>query len=125
MASWVQDLSINNASLPIKESVLEACAANGVEFVEFLIGADAVTIVVSQSNSFLADITSEELYTLWAPEAEDTVTHWNQVNPTWPNEPIQLHGPGLDSGTFDFFTEEVNGQAGAMRADFSCLHRPQ
>lgn len=112
------ETDINNASRPIKESELVDCAANGVELVEFLVAIDAVTIVVSQSNSFLSDITFEELYTIWAPEAEGTVTRWNQVNPAWPDESIQLHGPGLDSGTFDFFTEEVNGQGGAMRSDF-------
>ena len=70
-------------------------------------------------NDWLDDITLAELNTLWEPAAEGTITRWNQVNPSWPNQPIALYGPGTDSGTFDYFTEEVVGEAGASRADYT------
>jgi len=113
------ETDISNASRPIKEEEMEACAASGVEYIEVLVGTDALTVVVSESNSFLSDITEEELNMIWSPEAEGTITRWSQVNASWPNAPIRLYGPGTDSGTFDFFTEEINGEGGASRADYT------
>lgn len=113
------ETDISNASRPVKEEELAACAENGIEPIELLVGTDALTVVVSNDNEFLEDITSEELNKIWAPEAEGTVTRWNQVNASWPNAPIRLFGPGTDSGTFDFFTDEVNGEEGASRADYT------
>lgn len=113
------ETDISDASRPIKESEMEACAAEGIEYVEFLIGTDALTVVVSQRNNFLESISMEELNTIWAPESERTVTRWNQVNEAWPNRPIRLFGPGTQSGTFDFFTEEINGEGGASRSDYT------
>ena len=113
------ETDISNASRPIKEEEIEACAENGIEPMELLVGTDALTVVTSAENDFLDNITTEELNTIWSPEAEGTITRWNQVNPSWPNAPIGLFGPGTDSGTFDFFTEEVNGEEGASRADYT------
>lgn len=113
------ETDISNASRPVKEEELEACAENGIEPIELLVGTDALTVVTSLENDFIDDITTEELNTIWGPEAEGTVTRWNQVNPAWPNAPIGLYGPGTDSGTFDFFTDEVNGEEGASRADYT------
>jgi len=113
------ETDISNASRPIKPEEVEACEAAGIEFTELLVGTDALTVVVSNDNDFLYDISTEELNKIWAPEAEGTVTRWNQVNPDWPNSPIRLFGPGTDSGTFDFFTEEINGEGGASRADYT------
>ncbi|MEM8603606.1 MAG: PstS family phosphate ABC transporter substrate-binding protein [Cyanobacteria bacterium P01_F01_bin.86] len=113
------ETDISNASRPIKDSEVEACAAAGIEFIEVLVGTDALTVVVSNTNAFLSDISTEELSAIWAPEAEGAVTRWNQVNASWPNAPIRLFGPGTDSGTFDFFTEEINGEGGASRADYT------
>ena len=113
------ETDISNASRPVKEEELAACAENGIEPIELLVGTDALTVVVSDENDFLENITSEELNKIWAPEAEGTVTRWNQVNSSWPNAPIRLFGPGTDSGTFDFFTEEINGEEGASRADYT------
>lgn len=113
------ETDISNASRPVKEEELEACAENGIEPLELLVGTDALTVVTSLENDFIDDITTEELNTIWAPEAEGTITRWNQVNPAWPNAPIGLYGPGTDSGTFDFFTDEVNGEEGASRADYT------
>ena len=113
------ETDISNASRPVKDEELEACAENGIEPLEILVGTDALTVVTSIDNDFLDDITTEELNAIWAPEAEGTVTRWNQVNADWPNAPIRLFGPGTDSGTFDFFTDEVNGEEGASRADYT------
>jgi len=113
------ETDISNASRPGKEEELAACAENGIEPIELLVGTDALTVVVSDENDFLENITSEELNKIWAPEAEGTITRWNQVNSSWPNAPIRLFGPGTDSGTFDFFTDEINGEEGASRADYT------
>ncbi|MEM6436129.1 MAG: PstS family phosphate ABC transporter substrate-binding protein [Cyanobacteria bacterium P01_D01_bin.115] len=113
------ETDISNASRPVKDEELEACAENGIEPLEILVGTDALTVVTSVENDFLDDITTEQLNAIWAPEAEGTVTRWNQVDSSWPNAPIRLFGPGTDSGTFDFFTEEVNGEEGASRADYT------
>jgi phosphate transport system substrate-binding protein len=113
------ETDISNASRPVKEEELAACAENGIEPIELLVGTDALTVVVSNDNDFLENITSEELNKIWAPEAEGTVTRWNQVNASWPNAPLNLFGPGTDSGTFDFFTDEINGEEGASRADYT------
>ncbi|NER80816.1 MAG: PstS family phosphate ABC transporter substrate-binding protein [Leptolyngbya sp. SIO1D8] len=113
------ETDISNASRPVKDEELEACAENGIEPLELLVGTDALTVVVSNENDFLDSISMEELSALWAPEAEATVTRWSQVNASWPNAPIRLFGPGTDSGTFDFFTDEVNGEEGASRADYT------
>ena len=115
------ETDISNASRPIKPEEVEACEAAGIEFVELLVGTDALTVVVSNENAFLQDegLSFEQLNAIWAPEAEGSVTRWNQVDSSWPNAPIRLFGPGTDSGTFDFFTEEVNGEGGASRADYT------
>lgn len=113
------ETDISNASRPVSEEELAACAENGIEPIEVLVGTDALTVVTSIENDFIDDITTEELNAIWAPEAEGTITRWNQVNPAWPNAPIGLYGPGTDSGTFDFFTDEINGEEGASRADYT------
>jgi phosphate transport system substrate-binding protein len=64
-------------------------------------------------------MTVEELHTIWGPEAEGVVTRWNQVRPDWPDQRIEMYAPGVDSGTFDYFTETVNGESQASRGDFT------
>jgi phosphate transport system substrate-binding protein len=110
---------ISNASRPIKDEEKAACDQNGVAFTELRVATDALTVVTSAENDFLDCITVEELHKIWAPESEGTVTSWNQVNPRWPAEKIELYGPGTDSGTFDYFTAEVNGEEGASRSDYN------
>jgi len=110
---------ISNASRPIKDSEVEACATNGIEYIEIPVASDALTVVVNPANTWARDMTVEQLQMLWKPEAEGTVTRWNQIDPSWPNQPINLFGPGTDSGTFDYFTEEIMGESGASRADYT------
>jgi phosphate transport system substrate-binding protein len=110
---------VSNASRPISEEEIAACEQNGVEYTELRVATDALTVVTSAQNDFLTCLTTEELATLWGPEAEGTVTTWNQVNPSFPAEPIELYGPGTDSGTFDYFTDVINGDEGVSRTDYN------
>ena len=113
------ETDISDASRPIKASEVEMCARNRVEYVELPVAVDGLTVMVQPDNGFAQCVTVEELHTMWAPEAEDEVTHWNQVRPGWPDKPLNLYGPGVDSGTFDYFTEVVNGKAQASRGDYT------
>ena len=109
---------ISNASRPIKDEEKAACDAKGIEYQEIVVANDALTIVANKENTFLKCLTVEELKTLWEPAATGKVTTWNQVNPSFPAEDIKLYGPGTDSGTFDYFTDEINGEEGASRTDY-------
>lgn len=113
------EIDIANASRPIRNSEIETCKAKGIEYVPIEIAKDALTIVVSKKNTWLTNITKEELKKLWEPEAEGTITHWNEVNSSWPKEKIALFGPGSDSGTFDYFTAVIVGREDYSRADYT------
>ena len=113
------ETDISDASRPIKASEVDLCAGKGVEFVEIPVAIDGLTVMVHPDNGFVDCMTVEELNAVWSPEAEDKVTRWNQVRPDWPDAPLHLYGPGVDSGTFDYFTETVNGEAQASRGDFT------
>ncbi len=110
---------ISNASRSIEQEEVDMCKEGGVEYTELQIAVDALTVVTSADNDFLTCLTTDELKTLWEPAAEDKVTTWDQVNPDFPAEPIELFGPGTDSGTFDYFTDEINGEEGASRSDYN------
>ena len=107
--------AINDASRPISATEADACAANGVEPVEFRVGTDALTVVVNDDADWLSCVTTEELATVWA---EGGATTWQEVNESWPDEPIELHGPSTASGTFDYFAASVLGEA-AHRTDYA------
>lgn len=109
---------ISNASRPIKEEEIEACKAAGVEYIELPVAYDALTVVVNPQNP-VDSMTVEELKAIWEPAAEGKVTNWSQVNPNWPDAPLTLFGPGADSGTFDYFTDEIVGEEGASRTDYT------
>lgn len=113
------DTDISNASRPIVKAEMVECAANRIRYVEIPIAYDALTVVVHDKNSFLNSISIAELRRLWEPEAQGRITRWNQVNPAWPDLPILLYGPGVDSGTFDYFTEAVVGRPRASRRDYT------
>jgi phosphate transport system substrate-binding protein len=114
------EIDISDASREIKDSERKACTAAGIEFIELRVGLDGIAVVTNRETDFLFDgITSEQLHTIFTPEAEGVVTRWNQVEASWPDEEIQIFAPDTDSGTFDFFTEEVNGDEGVSRADYT------
>ncbi|MGQ0525974.1 MAG: PstS family phosphate ABC transporter substrate-binding protein, partial [Betaproteobacteria bacterium] len=95
------------------------CSKNGVEYIELPVAYDALTVVVNPKNNFIKSMTVAELKKIWEPAAQGKITRWNQVNPSWPNAPIKLFGAGADSGTFDYFTEAINGKSKASRGDFT------
>jgi phosphate transport system substrate-binding protein len=113
------ETDISNASRPIKDEEAEACGANGVEFIEVLVANDALSVVVNPENDWAACLTVEQLNLMWAPEAEGTVNNWNQIDPSFPDQTLTLFGAGTDSGTFDYFTKEINGEEGASRTDYN------
>ena len=115
----IGDTDISNASRPIEDDEAKICQKNDIEYTELQVATDALTVVVSADNDFVTCLTTDELKTLWEPAAEDTVTTWDQVNPDFPAEEIELYGPGTDSGTFDYFTDEINGEEGASRSDYN------
>ena len=109
---------ISDASRPIKDEEVQACQENGIEFIEIPVALDALSVVVNPRNDFADNITLEQLRTLWEPSAEGEIIQWSQVNLEWPEQQINLYGPGTQSGTFDYFTEEVVGEGGASRTDY-------
>lgn len=111
------ETAISNASRPLKSSEAEAAAANGVEYLELLVAMDGLTVVVNPNNDFATCLTVDELKAMWEPGS--TVNTWNQVRSGFPNRTLSLYGPDTDSGTFDYFTEEIVGEAQASRADYS------
>lgn len=113
----IGEIDINDASRPIKDSEKEEATANGIEYVEFTIAYDGLSVLVNPANDFVDSLTVEELNALWNPDS--TVKTWKDLRPEWPDEEIKLYGPGTDSGTFDYFTEEINGESGAIRTDFT------
>ncbi|PTV98617.1 phosphate ABC transporter substrate-binding protein (PhoT family) [Halanaerobium saccharolyticum] len=113
----VGETDLSNASREIKESEAEIAAENGIEFTQFIVGYDGITVAVHPENDWANDMTVEELKMIWEPNS--SVETWSDVRDDWPDEEIDLYGPGADSGTFDYFTEAINGEGGASRSDFT------
>jgi phosphate transport system substrate-binding protein len=111
------ETDISNASRAIDEEEAALCEEGGVEYVELQVATDALTNVVSTSNDWATCLTVEQLGKIWGPGS--TVANWNQVDPSFPDVALRLYGPGTDSGTFDYFTDVINGDEGASRTDFS------
>ena len=113
----VGETDINNASRPIKGKEITKAGEEGVGFIELPVAFDGLSVVVNPQNDWVDHFTTEELQRIWQPESD--VTYWSDVRPEWPNEKIKLYGPGTDSGTFDYFTEAINGKSQLCRADFT------
>ena len=113
------ETDISDASRPIRAAEIEACKKAGIEFIELPVAYDGLAIVVNPKNSWATTITTAELKTLWQPEAQGKIVRWNQVRSSWPDREIRLFGAGVDSGTFDYFTEAINGKEKASRGDFT------
>ncbi|HRD95320.1 MAG TPA: PstS family phosphate ABC transporter substrate-binding protein [Rubrivivax sp.] len=113
------ETDVQNASRPILEKEIADCRAAGVEYIELPVAFDALTVVMNPRNAFIKAMTVAELKMMWEPAAQGKIMRWNQVNPAWPDAPIKLFGAGSDSGTFDYFTEAINGKSKASRGDFT------
>jgi phosphate transport system substrate-binding protein len=113
------ETDISDASRPIRSTEIEACKTAGIEFLELAVAYDGLAIVVNPKNTWTQSVTVEELKKLWEPAAERKVMQWSQVRNGWPDREVHLFGPGVDSGTFDYFTEAVVGKEDQSRGDFT------
>jgi phosphate transport system substrate-binding protein len=111
------ETDLSNASRPIDDDEKAICEENGVEYVELQVANDALTVVVNKDNDWATCLTVEELKKIWEPGS--TVNSWKDVRAEFPDEPLKLFGAGTDSGTFDYFTDVINGEEGASRTDYS------
>ena len=107
---------ISNASRAIKDKEVALCAENNTNYLEVQVGIDALSVVIPSSNDWATCLTVDELNSIWV--ADSSVSSWSEVRNTFPDVPIDLYGPGTDSGTFDFFNEEITGEAGS-RSDYT------
>ena len=113
------EIDIADASRPISPTEVEACKKSGVEYLELPVAFDGIAIAVNPKATWADKITTDELKILFAPEAQGKVTRWNQIRKGWPDREIHLFGAGVDSGTYDYFTEVITGKAKASRGDFT------
>jgi phosphate transport system substrate-binding protein len=111
------ETDLQNASRAIGDDEIAACAESGVEYFEFEVAYDGMAVVVNPENDFVECLTVEQLNLMWRPD--DTATMWNEIDPSFPEEPIVLYGPGTDSGTFDYFTDVINGEEGVSTTNYS------
>ena len=113
------ETDISDASRPIKPTEVELCKKNSIEYVELPVAYDGLAVMVNPKNNWVDYLTVKELKKMWEPEAQGKIKKWNQIRPNWPDKEIHLFGAGVDSGTFDYFTEAINGKGGASRGDFT------
>ncbi len=113
------ETDISNASRPIRQTEVEACAKAGIEYIELPVAYDGLAVVIHPKNTWATSMTVDELKRLWEPAAQGKITRWNQIRPEWPDQEIRLFGAGVDSGTFEYFTEAIMGKAAASRGDYT------
>ncbi len=113
------ETDISNASRPITKKEMDACKEAGIEYIELPVAYDGLAVMAHPKNNWVTSMSVTELKKIWEPEAEGKVLKWNQVNPAWPYTPLKLYGPGVDSGTFDYFTEAIVGKSRSSRGDFT------
>lgn len=110
------EIDINDASRPISEAEIAACKENKIEYIELKCCIDGLTVVVNPKADWVAGLSVADLKKIWEPDSK--VKNWSDVNPAFPAHPIKLYGPDTGSGTFDYFTEAVNGKAKASRSEY-------
>ena len=113
----VGETDISNASRPIKEKESTAAAENGVQYMQLKVGTDGLSVLVNPQNDWAECLTVDELKKIWEPGS--TISNWNEVRPDFPDRPLRLYGGDTDSGTFDYFTEEIMGETGLSRPDYT------
>ena len=113
------ETDISMASRPIKDEEIATCADASIVPVEFIVANDALSVIVNPDNDWAPCLTVEQLATMWGPDSEGSVNNWNQIDPSFPDQDLTLYGAGSDSGTFDYFTESINGEVGVVRTDYN------
>jgi len=113
------EIDITDASRPIKDKEKKACEEAGIEYHQISVAYDGLAVLINPSNDWVDYLTVEELKKIWHPDAQDSIMKWNQIRPEWPDEEISLFGPGVASGTYDYFTEAIVGESGKSRGDFT------
>jgi phosphate binding protein len=113
------ETDISDASRPIKDEEAAECKAKGIGYTEVVVANDGLSVVVNPENTWAKCLTVAQLKTMWSPESEGKINNWNQIDNSFPDVPLTLFGAGTDSGTFDYFTEAINGEEGASRTDYS------
>lgn len=113
------ETDISDASRPILQKEIDVCKEQGVEYIELPVAYDGLAVIVNPKNTWVTSMTVDDLKKIWEPAAQGAVMKWNQVRSEWPDAALKLFGPGADSGTFDYFTEAVNGKSKASRGDFT------
>ncbi|QIB26709.1 PstS family phosphate ABC transporter substrate-binding protein [Caloranaerobacter azorensis] len=111
------ETDISDASRPIKDKEAKIAQENGIKYKQIKIAYDGISVLVNPQNDWVDNLTVEELKKIWEPNSK--VKTWKDIRPEWPDKEIKLYGPGTDSGTFDYFTEEIIGESGKIRTDFT------
>lgn len=111
------ETDLQDASRAIKDEEAATCAEAGVDYYAFEVAYDGLAIVVNPENDWVTCLTVEQLQKMWAPDS--TVRSWADIDPSFPDQPINLYGPGTDSGTYDYFTKEIVGEEGSSRTDYT------
>jgi phosphate transport system substrate-binding protein len=111
------ETDVSNASRGIKDEEIAACTEGGIEYTEMLVSYDGLAIVANPENDWASCLTTDQLAKIWGPGSK--VNSWQDVDASFPDVALKLYGPGTDSGTFDYFTDEINGEEGASRTDYS------
>ncbi len=113
------ETAISDASRPIKDKEKAACEENGIGYVQLEVAYDGLAVLVNPENDWVDHLTVEELKEIWEPSAQGVVMKWSQIRDGFPDEEIHLFGPGVASGTYDYFTKAINGKEGASRGDYT------
>ena len=113
------ETDISDASRPIKPSEVDLCKKNGIEYIELPVAYDGLAVVINPKNNWVDYMTVKELKKIWETEAQAKIKKWNQIRPNWADKEIHLFGAGVDSGTYDYFTEAIVGKEHSSRGDFT------
>jgi phosphate transport system substrate-binding protein len=113
----VGETDISDASRPIKQQEIDNANENSIKYQELKVGTDGLSVAVNPYNNWVDCLTVVELKKIWEPIS--TINNWNQVRSSFPDKKMRLYGPDTDSGTFDYFTEEINGEAQLSRSDYT------
>jgi phosphate transport system substrate-binding protein len=111
------ETDLSNASRPIRLTEAAKCHEAGIGYIQFLVANDGISLVVNRQNTWANCLTVDELKRVW--DRGSRINNWNQIRSSFPDVPLKLFGPGTDSGTFEFFTEKINGRARQSRSDYS------